>query len=352
MTGSILVIGWQEFAPWEKHLAEKLREHGFSVDYLPVGEMVRTGAARRLGTLDWHLPHLGNEVFKRRRDGLINDRILTAWERTRPTLVLLYNDSLVLPETLKRMQQGGSRTVILAADNPNYVVEKRYFLLLALWADAVITFDTGWAEELRELDIKNVFYHPGAAAPEIHFPLEPTAAQKERYGCDLLFVGTGYGLHPHGVRRAAMLANLAGMNFKLFGNSLWHQLLPYFPQLRPHLIFQPLPAAELNVAHNCARIIPVVTNRGVLRGIPTRTFDALLSGVFPLAEYRSDYEQVFQNGEIALFRTGHELRRLAEYYLKHPDETRDMTNTARSLVLKKYTFQHFVDFLIDVLELK
>lgn len=72
-----------------------------------------------------------------------------------------------------------------------------------------------------------------------------------------------------------------------------------------------------------------------------RPFEVTACGAFCLSEARRDLQRFFKVGtEIVAFHDAEELRRLARYYLSHPDEARDQVANARARVLAENTYEH------------
>ncbi|MEP7147023.1 MAG: glycosyltransferase, partial [bacterium] len=226
---------------------------------------------------------------------------------------------------------------------------KKTFLLTVMKADAVIIPDTGWIDGLKMLDINKLIYSPYGTDTETFFPVQPSKDQKEQYTADILFIGTGYYLNTWGIRRAAMLNELAGMDFKLFGDSTWKDLFPFFPELKNHYTCRPLYSQEVNAACSCCKLYPVIVNSGVINGASTRIFDCIASGIFILAEYRKDLDTLFTDGEVVTFRSKKELKDKAEYFLKNDLERKDHIDFSRKKVLENYTLDISVKNILEQL---
>ncbi len=246
---------------------------------------------------------------------------------------------MVMPETIEFFKKNGTKIIIFLGDDPNYLFPaKKTFLLTVMNADIVILPDTGWIEGLKMLGLKNIFYSPYGTDTEVFFKMQPENEDMKKYKSEYLFIGTGYFLNSWGIRRAALLNEFAGLNFKLFGDKLWLELFPYFPELKKHFIPQQLYSKDVNIACNCSKIYPVIVNAGVINGVSTRIFDCIASGIFVLAEYRKDLDMLFPNKEIITFRSKKELKDKAAYFLKNENERLESTECARKVILEKYTF--------------
>jgi spore maturation protein CgeB len=238
--------------------------------------------------------------------------------------------------------------IVFLGDDPNYLFPgKKTFLLTVMHADKVIAYDTGWIDGLKMLDVKNVIYSPVGTDTEVFFPMIPNTEQLEKYSTDILFVGAGYYLNSWGIKRSALLNELSGLKMKIFGDKQWLEMFPYFPELKKHFINESLPVSELNAACNCAKIYPATVNAGVINGVSTRVFDCIASGVFVLAEYKKDIDDLFPDGEVVYFKSKSELREKAVYYLHNESERKDHVAKALDTVKTKYTLKTLVKNILE-----
>lgn len=349
MSGPALVIGEQELGPMEKYFAHALKRKGVETRFINIHSLYRP-VIRKLSSYSWRFPRKIDNYVQRKYLMIINRSLMREFDKVKPECVFVYNDCKLLPETLKKLKKTGTKVVILLGDDPNFTVfSKKLFVLTVMHADAVITPDTGWIDGLRMLGVKNIIYSPIGTDPNVFYPMIPNESQKTKYSCEVLFVGCGYYVNGHGLRRAALLNELCGFNFKLFGSQDWYELFQYFPALKRHFVEARLPAQEVNVACNCAKIYPVLINAGVRNGASTRIFDCIASGIFILSEYRKDIETLFPNNEVVMFHCRQELKDKVTYFLKHESERQDHIKAARDLVLKKYTLDVTIEQILEEL---
>ncbi len=341
------VLGEQELGTQELSFAKALTKNGRKTTYININSLY-SGNLKSLNRYSHRLPRKYDNLIHHKYLERINLGLQKKYEEEKPACIFIYNDCKVLPETINSFRRHGTRIIVFLGDDPNYLFAgKKTFLLTALSADAIITPDTGWIEGLQMLDARKIIYSPYGSDPEIFHPINPSPEQIKKYSADILFIGTGYYLNSWGIRRAAILNELAGMNLKIFGDNLWHELFPYFPMLKKHFINEPLRAGDVNAACSCARIYPVVVNSGVVNGASTRIFDGISSGIFVLAEYRKDLEKLFPGGELVFFRSKSELRKKAEYYLKHEDEMKDHVRQCSEIVTKNYSFELCIKNILE-----
>lgn len=345
------VLGEQDLGPLEFYLAEALRFHGNNVNYYNIHKLYPAHWGR-LNVYSHRFPRRADNAIRIKFVKIINDSLLSKYNSEKPSHIFIYNDCLVLPETLEHFKNNGTKIIVFLGDDPNYLYPaKKSFLLTVINADMIVTPDSGWIEGLRMLDIPDdkIFFTPVGTDESVFYPLIPKSDELKKYKADILFVGTGYFMNAWGIKRAAVLNELAGYDMKIFGDKLWYELFPYFPDLKKHFICQPLSAKEVNIASSCCKIYPVTVNSGIVNGVSTRVFDGMASGIFVLPEYKKDFDLFFSGGEVVCFKTKKELKDKATYFLNNENEMKEMTAAARKLLLEKYTLKIIVKNILEKL---
>jgi hypothetical protein len=341
------VLGEQELGPLEQYFSKALQRNGREVRFINIHSLYRS-SWKKLSGYAHRFPRKFDNRINRKYSGIINEALISKFKSEKPSFIFIYNDCKVLPETIDYFRKTGTKVIIFLADDPNYLfASKKTFLMTVMRADTVVLPDTGWIPGLKMLDVRNVIYSPYGTDPEVFYPLKPDKEQLDYYGADVVFIGTAYYLNSWGIRRAAMLNELTGFNFRLFGDDTWNDLFDYFPELKNNYNSAKLYSKDVNIACNCCKIYPVVVNSGVINGASTRIFDCLASGIFILAEYRKDIETLFPDKEIVTFRSKSELKDKAEYFLKNENERLEYVRLGREKVLKNYTLDISVKQILD-----
>ncbi|MEO8665592.1 MAG: glycosyltransferase [Ignavibacteria bacterium] len=347
LTGLHWVLGEQKLGPLEQYFSNALKANGREVSFINIHSLYGN-EWKKLGGYAHRFPRRFDNAITGKYFKVINDALISKYKTDKPSHVFIYNDCKVLPDTIGYFKKNGTKIIVFLGDDPNYLFPaKKTFLLTVMQADAVVLPDSGWIEGLKMLDINKIIYSPYGTDPGVFFPMQPTAEQKTLYSADVLFVGTGYYLNSWGIRRASMLNELAGMDFKFFGDRSWNDLFPFFPELKKHYTCRQLYSNEVNAACNSCKIYPVIVNSGVVNGASTRIFDCIASGIFILAEYKKDLDDLFTDGEVVTFKNKKELKDKAEYFLKNGPERKDHIEFARKRVLEKYTLEISVKNILE-----
>ncbi|MDZ4712969.1 MAG: glycosyltransferase [bacterium] len=341
------VLGEQELGPLEFYFARALEANGKKVCYINIHKLYSQNWKKFSG-YSHRFPRKYDNSIQKKYLKLINDSLIERYHTEKPSHIFIYNDCKVLPQTLELFKRNGTNVTVFLGDDPNYLLPaKKTFLLTVINADAVIVPDSGWIEGLKLLDVKKIIFSPVGTDAKVFFPLTPDANDISKYGADILFVGTGYYLNSWGIKRATLLNELSGLDFKLFGDNQWLELLTYFPALKKNFVNEMLTSAEVNTACNCSKIYPVVVNDGVTNGVSTRIFDCIASGIFVLAEYKKDIDTFFPGNEVVTFKSKSELKEKAEYFLKNENERKDHIEKARKKVLENYTLDILVKNILE-----
>ena len=344
------VLGEQRHGPLEKYFAKALKKAGKNVSYINIHDTYPDYILKLSGYIH-RLPRKLGNAAERKYLNYVNSVFIKKYKDEKPSNIFIYNHCHILPETLQLFKKNGTKITVFLGDDPNYYIHgMKFFLFTVMFADHVITTDTGWIDGLKLVGVKNIIYSPLGTDPETFFPMNPSQEDIDKYGCDVLFVGKGYYLNGNGIRRATILNELTDFNMKIFGGNDWKDLFYHFPNLKKHHIPEYLIANKVNVACNCTKLYPVLMQAGVKNGVSTRVYDCTASGIFIISEYKKDINTLFPNGEIVMFKSKYELKDLVKYYLNHEDEMKEHVNRAREIVLSKYNIERSVKEILEKIE--
>ncbi|HXL72560.1 MAG TPA: DUF3880 domain-containing protein, partial [bacterium] len=161
-------------------------------------------AAENLGVpisvLDSGEAYDGNSLVRRVNWWILGRRParLKAFSRKAASLCLEKKPSALLTmgiapldeEALAMIGRAGILRVNYLTDDPwNPAHGSRWFFKALPQYDLVYTGRRANMDDLRRAGCRRVEYLPFGYAPEDHFPEEPAAAEREKYDCDVSFVG-------------------------------------------------------------------------------------------------------------------------------------------------------------------
>ncbi len=199
---------------------------------------------------------------------------------------------------------------------------------------------------LRKRGIKNFYYLPLAADPEIHKPLELNSEELSEYGSDISFVGAGY------YNRRCMFEGLLDFNFKIWGNEwdLNSPLKDYIQRkgerIEPQEYIKIFNATKININLHSSPWHRGVNPDGDF--INPRTFEIAACGAFQLVDFRNHLPELYDIGkEIVCFTDINDLREKIQYYLEREDERSLIAERAREKTLSNHTYKLRLEEMLD-----
>ena len=269
------------------------------------------------------------------------NRSLTAQVKNfRPDVLMILKGETIQPETLQKIREKTDTLILnVFPDNPLYMgkfeaIEPCHYFFVK---------DSYILSILRGAGFKNVLYLPQCSDPDVHKPMVLNEHEKKTYCCDLSLIGSMY---PY---RLKLLEQLAGFKPSIWGRG-WSRIsnteilkLYRGKDIRGTQKVKAISgsAISLNPHHPLNDI----------HGINRRTFDIAACKGFQLADFKTDMERSFKlNSEIICFKTIDELKRLIEYYLRHPDERAQIAEAAYHRVLMEHTYDHRAKEILEMIK--
>lgn len=292
---------------------------------------------RHINTQIYRLPFKYREKWEDYYFPFINKEHKRIFEQVKPDIVFVYNNEMLLPETVNYFKQNKAKIIFLLGDSPYYTPTNRYYLHLLFKADLIVSPDSMWAEQLKLLGIKNIIIDfPGFDDTYLNHR-EPAPEEREKYNFDIFFVGTGYP-DLWGYKRALFASKFSKLNLKVYGSKHWVKWLEFFPELQPKFELQKyrISDEQLVIMSKCAKVYPVDANPAILNGVHLRIFDCIAHGVLPLAEYRKDQEVYFKQVDLPIIKDYTDAEQVAVKYINN-DQLRE--NTLRSL--QQYLIENY-----------
>lgn len=280
----------------------------------------------------------------------INSKQLDEFENYKPEIVIAYNGMFLDQDTVKKMQKS-SIVCFLLGDSPFFTPHNDFFLPSLMQADFVLCPDSYWEKQFRGMGHKGAVYFLISSNPSLFYRKEVIPYEINKWGSDLVFVGTSY-YTAAGYKRALFLNQFSKLNIKIHINKGFRRWYRYFPDLEAKVLHpkQRISEADLNTMLNCCKIYPVDANPGILNGIHLRVFECIASGILPLPEYRKDIATVFDQTGLPIIRNYKDAAAMAEYYLKHEDERKDIINELRMFTETNFSPAKSVANLLNMIE--
>jgi hypothetical protein len=243
-----------------------------------------------------------------------------------------YNDVKLSKKRIDQILKATRNIWVLLGDNPFfYNHDKFYFLYLIEKSKLVITADKVTEQNVLLFN-KNVYYTP-AGTSITYYRNDNEVIDSEIV--DVLFVGNQYGLSSFGYHRAKILSAVAELdiNLKIYGNDKWKEFDKYFPNLKNRIIYNRISNEELIEVQKKSKIYLVTTNPWLVNGIPDRTYNAIASGTFVIAEHRDVYAEVFGD-TVPTFKTLGQMKELITYYINNDSLREELKIKQYNIVCK------------------
>ncbi|MCB9294275.1 MAG: glycosyltransferase [Lewinellaceae bacterium] len=250
-----------------------------------------------------------------------NLAILSKFSLVKPDILLVYKGAFIKSTTLIRIKQRGAKLVNFYPDVSMFSHGKLLPQTMPLF-DLVFTTKTFGKEDLRNaFGVENSVFIPHGFDPEIHRLIPGFNDLKQKYVCDVSFIGTW------SPKKEALLAklktSLPGIELKIWGNQ-WHKSKEenlkksiQHNEVLGDLYALAIQSSTINLGILSERV------RGASSGdrITSRTFHIPGSGGFLLHERNAESVQYYQeNKEAAFFETPEELADKVQYYLNNPEK--------------------------------
>jgi len=277
----------------------------------------------------------------------INERHIEIFNEYQPNVVLIYNSEMLLPETIVAMKRS-AKVCFFLGDSPFYTPMNDFFLPCLMVADYIFCPDSFIVKQLKGIGLPEVHFFLIGSNPEVNYRKKVSEEDKEKWGSDLVFIGSTYSTVV-GYKRALFLSKFTDLDIKVYTSKAFRRWYRFFPELEKRVVHpeKRISDEELNTILNCCKIYPVDANPGLLNGIHLRVFDCIASGILPLAEYRKDIKDVFGQEGLPLIEDYKKASSMAEYYLKNEDERREIVEKLREKVYEQFSPEKSVQRLFD-----
>jgi spore maturation protein CgeB len=294
---------------------------------------------RALRALAARVPFLDPDVRLRNR------RLRRRAAEFRPEVVVLTGDNeVVFPDTLAAIKRECRATLVYACGTSPIVFSRSLERAAARLYDLVVASDFYHAVQWQELGAPRIETLPlSAIDPTYHRPYDLAAAERERYGCDVGFVGTLVPATLYGERIAALEA------LREFDLGIWsvHEVPPSLRRFhRGSLLGEPMLRAA-----GAARIAFNSHGDFARYGGNLRLFELCGAGAFQVVDDRPGVHRWFSAGEhLVTYRDPTHLRELVAHYLTRDEERRRIAAGGLRHVRAHHTYDQRMSRLMALVQ--
>lgn len=326
----ILIAGNWSWYHYECAFADALKKLGHEVVRLSFCDLFQG----KLGHYQSALPLPGPALWK------LNRALLKKVRDSKPSIVLVWRGTHILPKLLKLIKAEGAFIVSYNNDDPfsplvhgNTPWHHRF---LWMWYMRCLK-DFNLNFVYRAVNVQEVISYGATDVhvlkpyfiPELHHPVVLSALDKERFYCDVVFVGH---YEPDGRERYLRSLVKAGLHVRLFGSKYWTKkalgdLFSYFGDVVP--ANDEDYAKALCGAKMCLAFLSKMNRDTYTR----RCFEIPACGRLLLCERTDDLKEMFiENDEAVFFSNKEELVEKAVWLLNNPGEIERIASAGRKRV--------------------
>lgn len=285
----------------------------------------------------------------------INKNLIRQAKRFKPDILLVAGGFTIYPETILTIRDLDN--IITANWIADYPLNFDFHLKAGPYYDYFFTSGTDALEKYRKAGNKNGYWLPFACHPEIHKPMTQAEEEKEKYGCDICFVGSNYP------ERIEILEKLSGNNLGIWGIG-WEKLSKGSP-LKRFIRGAIVRSDEWVKIYNASKIVLNIslsrafakdfylneTDEKEFRMCNTRVFEILGCGAFQFMDARADAMTLFEDRKhLVFYKDADELISLAKFYLDNPEERKKIAKNGRKVTLEKHTYKHRLEEIFAIIK--
>ena len=252
----------------------------------------------------------------------LNQSVLQQARSFRPDLIFFIKAYHILPETLDRLGEMAPRFVYMNDDMFNPVNQTPYFAANVRKFDCMLTTKSYNVREFHRAGAPNAIYIPNAYDPRVHYPEQPSPAERQRLEGDIGFIGAFRR------SRANFLNDVA--RHREFTMNVWGigwAKMTRLDNLDKRIAWRPLRAAVNCFPLWCGEMGKAIQSNLVMLGLlyrenrdlqTSRSFEIPACGGFMLAERTEEHRMYFEEDkEAAYFDSFDELISKLRFYISH-----------------------------------
>lgn len=271
----------------------------------------------------------------------INQRMLALAASTKPDMAVVTGGHRISSETVRKLKERGVVCILWTIDAPLHF---QPIIEVAPFYDHIFCQGTEAVELLDNAGIRGAHWLPMACDPDYHYPVDCSVADKEKYGSDVVFVGSYYS------DRADLFEKLVGFDLAIWGPG-WDSLAPDSPLRRCVRGAHTIPSEWLKI-YSASKIVLAThyhdqQNRFPVYQASPRIFEALACRAFVLCDDQRDVFPLFKDGiDLVKFTDWTDLLAKVQHYLAHPEERRAIAVQGEKTVLARHTYQDRIKELL------
>ena len=328
------------------HLTDAFAQKGFETRYF-----ASVYPQNLLNKLKLHQISYFNRQIESAKWKQINHKLKVEVADFKPDIVVVLNNSYILPETLADWRKHNSFQIItLVADFPFDSFRFKTLPYNLPFSHFIFTFDRAWHRPIQNIApssrVESIYVGFNS---QIFKPVEVSEEDKSRLACDLAFTGESYGKRAEGGYRCAILNSLTDIDLKLWGDTGWMYQFEYYPALKKHYQGGRLSYDDLFKLYRIAKINLNMPSPQIITSFQPRIFEIGACKGFQIADERDDLSALFDESKLVMFKDIHDLKEKVNYYLENPIERDAIVNNFYNDILLHHTWENRVDEIMSYL---
>ncbi len=282
-----------------------------------------------------------------------NRKFINDVRKENPDLLFIVKGDHLFPETLEELKRVLPCTIVAYVwDDPFYTDKKNLqddyrrsnFKKSIHLYDYIFVFDTFYIDEIQKRGAKHVSYLPLATNPERYKRIRVTEEDRKNFSHDICFIGVPFP------NRVELFESLRDYDLGVYGDQ-WKKYFTIRGKKVPSYYKGKATGDTVNKIYLCSRIVLNIHHPHSIEGLNTRTFDIPACGAFEITDYKKNIERHFElDKEVVAFKDMDELRRKIDYYLKHDEVRKSVSEMGKKRVLDDHTWRKRMVDVIAVVE--
>lgn len=280
--------------------------------------------------------------------GRLNKFVINKVKEFSPDFILFLKPILIYPKTVTELK----KYTKVFSWYPDYIKFTKTssvdFLNSIPLYNCHFSFNFANAGELEKRGAKKSFFLPCAADPDIHAPVSISEKEKEKFGADVVFVGT-YANE----KRSEYLERLCndGYNIKIYGDGWKKHPKNSCLWKRKCIQSKALYCEDMSKVLNASKITLAFVREHNDETLACRTYEIPATGGFMLHQRTAKTAEALEEDKEGVFFSSYEeMKEKIDFYLKNEDKRKEIIKNGRERIMHEDLFIHRIRYIVEVFE--
>jgi len=288
------------------------------------------------------------------KNELFNQDFLNQILAYKPDIFINYSGTGLFPSTVKKIKEETKRLMICyVADNPCDPDPRRdqYFPMTLQYYDIFLNPEPVWDKLINNLCEKpKIIRFYGGYDPEKFYPIDErtiTFEERKELECDISFTGGSYNKSAEGAYRSGILDHLTEYNVKIWGDEGWKYRFGFMPKIKAAYQGERLPYDKLRKLYTLSKINLNMPSPQIFTSFQPRVFEIAATKGFQIIDHSECLADIFKEVNVPTFKSISELKEKIRYFLKHPNERKQIVEEMYQVVKSNYTWENQTKILLE-----